>query len=73
MKYKTLLSNEFLKNGFLASNSIYLSICHTDKIIKKYLKILEKIFKIISEIDNGKKFKNYYKGKISERHFRKAN
>lgn len=73
MKYKTLLSNEFLKNGFLASNSIYLSICHTEKIIKKYLKILEKIFKIISEIENGKKFKNYYNGQISKSHFRKAN
>lgn len=40
--------NEFLKNKILASNIIYVSISHTDKILKIYFEKLEKIFKKIS-------------------------
>tara|TARA_B100000963_G_scaffold362055_1_gene402822 strand:- start:8459 stop:9757 length:1299 start_codon:yes stop_codon:yes gene_type:complete len=39
---------EMLKNNILASNIIYLSICHNDKILKVYFKHLEMVFKKIS-------------------------
>ena len=39
---------EMLKNNILASNIIYLSICHNDKILKVYFKHLEKTFEKIS-------------------------
>ncbi len=45
---KTFLTNEFLKDKILASNIIYVSISHTDKILQKYFKKLEEIFKQIS-------------------------
>ena len=37
-----------LEKGFLASNGVYLSISHNKNILKKYEKILDKIFYDIS-------------------------
>ena len=44
MIYKTFLTQEFLKKGYLASNSIYVSTLHTKKILKKYFTNLDIFF-----------------------------
>jgi len=44
MYYKTFISQEFLKEKILASNSIYLCIDHTQKILDNYFNILDSIF-----------------------------
>jgi glutamate-1-semialdehyde aminotransferase/spore coat polysaccharide biosynthesis protein SpsF (cytidylyltransferase family) len=54
LKYKTLITQEFLKKRILSSNFIYCSIAHKPKIIKKYFNILEEIFKKISYCEKGK-------------------
>ena len=41
-----------LKEGFLATNSIYLSFAHKTNLINKYLKSFEKVFKKISRNKN---------------------
>ena len=46
--YKSFLTYKMLKQGFLASNSVIVSISHTDKILKKYEKALDKTFMKIS-------------------------
>jgi glutamate-1-semialdehyde aminotransferase len=46
--FKTYISQEFLKKGILATNSIYLSVVHDDLLVNRYLDILETIFKKIS-------------------------
>ncbi len=46
--YKSFLTYEMLKHGFLASNSVIVSISHTDTILKKYKKALDKTFLKIS-------------------------
>ena len=43
-EYKTLITQEMLKKGFLASNICYLSTEHDEQTIKKYLSILDDIF-----------------------------
>ena len=53
IKYKTYITQEMLKSGFLASDTIYFSIAHTDQILKKYINKLEKIFAIISKCENS--------------------
>lgn len=63
--YKTLLTHEMLKKGFLASNVIFVSIQHKKKIIDKYLYNLEKIL-----IDIKKK-KIKLKGKSSHTTFKR--
>ena len=46
--YEKIITSEMLKNNFLANNSVYVSVAHTDKLIKEYIKNMSKIFKLIS-------------------------
>ena len=55
IKYKTLITQEFLKENILASNMIYFSVEHSNKVLKMYLEILDKVFKKIEECENGRK------------------
>jgi len=52
LKYKTLITQEMLKNGILASNSVYTSIAHTNECLDKYTYHLNEIFKIIKSCEN---------------------
>ena len=54
LKYKTLISQEMLKEGFLAANSIYSCTAHTDTFIDSYFQSLENVFEIISRCENNK-------------------
>ena len=44
LKLKTFFTQEMLKKKILATSSIYLSTCHTEKIIEKYLQLMNEIF-----------------------------
>ena len=51
---KTIFTQELLKEGYLASNVIYLSYAHTHEIIDKYCEVADKVFnKIKSAKDDG--------------------
>ncbi len=51
--YKTYLTQEMLKRNFLASNGVYLSIAHDEKILSRYSSHLDEIFYKISECEKG--------------------
>ena len=53
--YKTLITQEMLKRGFLASNSFYSSTSHDDMTLDSYLNNLNDIFSIISSCEKGEK------------------
>ena len=53
LKYKTFISQEMLKKGFLAANSVYVCVDHNERIIKKYLNNLDNIFKIIKNCEKN--------------------
>ena len=42
--YCNFICYEMLKNKFLFKNTVYLYIAHNDKVIQKFLNILDKIF-----------------------------
>ncbi len=46
---KSLFTQEMLKRGFLASLSVYVSLCHTSEHVKAFLKACDEVFGIISE------------------------
>ena len=52
--YKTLISQELLKKGFLASNTVYSCTEHSSEIIENYLFELSKVFKLIKECELGR-------------------
>ena len=62
-----------LKKGYLASNSIYLSVEHTDKILNTYLNNLNLIFKKIKNCEDGDNIKEYLKYPVSHKGFQRLN
>ena len=57
IKYKSYFTYCMLKNNILASNYMFLSVAHRKFFLKKYFKILNKIFKEISIFETGKNLK----------------
>lgn len=53
LKYKTFITQEMLKRGYLAATSIYVSVVHTKEILDGYFENLAEIFKIIESCENG--------------------
>jgi glutamate-1-semialdehyde 2,1-aminomutase len=71
--YKTFITQEMLKKGFLATTTIYISVSHTRKILDKYFFHLEKIFKIISKCEKGDDIYKYIETKNSTTDFARLN
>ena len=53
LMYKTFLTQEMLKKGFLASTNFYACTEHLDYHFEKYLNVLDKIYEIISKCEKG--------------------
>ena len=68
---KTFITDEMLKQNFLANNVVYLSIAHSDEILKKYFEKIKNIFSKISQFNNDKKIEDYLSQNISAMSFRK--
>ncbi len=66
---KTFLTQEMLKNKILATNLIYITIFHNKDNIKKYIKILDKVFYDISK----KKIKNILNSKVCFKPIKRIN
>ncbi len=74
LKFRTYLTQQFLKNGFLGSNSFYTSTAHSEKIISNYLKIFEQILFDISEcIETKKSIDHIINGPIIHNGFKRLN
>ncbi|MFL2803123.1 MAG: aminotransferase class III-fold pyridoxal phosphate-dependent enzyme [Paracoccaceae bacterium] len=52
LKYKTLITQEMLKNNILASNSVYTSVAHTNECLEKYSDQLNKVFLTIKNCED---------------------
>jgi len=72
LKYKTFISQEMLKKGYLASNITFLTIHHTKKIIDDYIKKLDPVFYKIKDFEIKKKnISNYLKSPICHDSFKR--
>ena len=71
--YKTFITQEMLKKGYLASNSIYLCTEHSEEIINNYLEELDNIFKIIAECEINNSAENLVEGPLSHTGFSRLN
>ena len=72
-EYKTLITQEMLNNNMLASNVLYPSISHTDKLLNKYFIKLNEIFKIIKKCEDGSDIRKYLRSKVSLKDFKRLN
>lgn len=51
--YKTLITQEMLKKGFLASTNFYACTAHTDAHLKSYFEALDGVYGTISKCESG--------------------
>jgi len=73
LSYKTFITQEMLKQGYLAANSIYVCTEHTQEIIDGYFEALDPLFKIIKDCENGLDIKTMLDGPISHSGFKRLN
>ena len=74
MYMKTYITQEFLKKGILAANTIFVCTHHNEKILKQYFEVLEKIFKTIAKWKQEKKnIKNLIKSPVCKAGFFRLN
>ncbi|MCR9191724.1 MAG: aminotransferase class III-fold pyridoxal phosphate-dependent enzyme [Gammaproteobacteria bacterium] len=73
LEYKTLITQEMLAKGFLASNSVYACIAHTPDIIEQYFYALEPIFALIAECETGRTIGDLLKGPVCHAGFKRLN
>lgn len=71
--FKTFITQEMLKQNYLASTSIYLCIDHSDKLIRDYLNKIEKIFFKLSTYIKKNKIINILNDKICIDSFNRLN
>ena len=71
LEYKTFITQEMLKNGYLAANSVYVCTEHNSSIIDDYGKLLDKIFEKIGECENGESIYKFLDNSVSYNTFKR--
>lgn len=73
LAYKTLITQEMLAKGYLASNCVYVCTEHTVDIVDSYFDALDPIFGLIKECEDGRDVINLLKGPVCHNGFRRLN
>jgi glutamate-1-semialdehyde 2,1-aminomutase len=73
LAYKTLITQEMLKNGYLAGNSVYVCTEHTFEIINAYFEALDSVFALIKECEEGRDVFSLLEGPVCHGGFKRLN
>lgn len=73
LEYKTLITQEMLARGYLASNSVYVCTEHTTEVIDGYFDALAPVFRTIKECEEGRDVMCLLKGPVAHSGFKRLN
>lgn len=73
LAYKTYITQEMLKRGYLAGNSMYTCICHTPEILDGYFQNLDVVFAEICKFEEGKDVMKALEGPVCQTGFKRLN
>jgi glutamate-1-semialdehyde 2,1-aminomutase len=73
LAYKTYITQEMLSKGYLAGNSIYVSIAHTPEILEGYFLELDRLFADVREFEDGRDVMALLKGPVCHGGFKRLN
>jgi glutamate-1-semialdehyde 2,1-aminomutase len=73
LAYKTLITQEMLAAGYLASTAAFACIAHTSDIVAKYFETLDPVFALIKECENGRDVAALLKGPVCHAGFKRLN
>ncbi len=73
LKYKTLITQEMLKKGFLAATSVYVCTEHTQPLVDRYFDALDPLFALIKECEMGRAVDTLLEGPVCHAGFKRLN
>jgi len=73
LKYKTLITQEMLKKGYLSTNTVYICTEHTQPIVNPYFDALEPVFGLIKECEMGRPVDELLEGPVCHAGFKRLN
>lgn len=73
LKYKTLITQEMLKKGYLAATSVYVCAEHTPEIVDGYFGALDPIFRLIKECETGTRIDDLLEVPVCHSGFKRLN
>ena len=73
LAYKTLITQEMLKRGYLAGNSVYVSIEHTEEKLERFFDELDPVFNLIKECEDGRDVQSLLEGPLCHIGFKRLN
>ena len=73
LAYKTYVTQEMLKRGYLVGNSMYASLAHTPEILDGYFHELDELFAVIREFEDGRDVMKELEGPICQVGFQRLN
>ena len=73
LAYKTLITQEMLKKGYLAATSCYTCLAHTPDVVEPYLGVLDQVFALIAECEAGRSVEELLEGPICHGGFKRLN
>ncbi len=73
LAYKTLITQEMLKKGYLAATAVYACTEHSASIMNEYLENLKPIFQIIKECEEGRDVMSLLEGPVAHNGFKRLN
>lgn len=73
LAYKTLITQEMLGKGYLAGNSVYVSIEHTPAVLDRFFEALDPVFGLIRQCEDGRDVMSLLKGPVCHAGFKRLN
>ena len=73
LAYKTLITQEMLSKGYLAGNSVYVCTEHTPDVVADFFELLDPIFGLIRQCEEGRDVMNLLKGPVCHGGFKRLN
>jgi glutamate-1-semialdehyde 2,1-aminomutase len=73
LAYKTLITQEMLAKGYLASNIFYACTDHTEAVVDAYFDALKPVFSLIRECEDGRPVESMLKGPVCHAGFKRLN
>lgn len=73
LAYKTLITQEMMAKGYLAGNSVYVCIEHTSEMIADFFALLDPIFSLVKECEDGRDVMSLLKGPVCHAGFKRLN
>jgi len=73
LAYKTLITQEMLKKGYLAATSCYICLAHTADVLEPYLDAFDQVLALIAECEAGRSVEELLGGPVCHAGFKRLN